>query len=156
MDNPRQGTMAGDVDPAPRLYPRLAGRPHADGQLRRGQIPVPRCGAWAATPAGFRFSTRSSVWTRNTCSNEDTADPVPDEIRHRPKQPYRAPDAASFFAADSPDWVGDVTSADAIEQTGVFRSEIVDRLLTKVRRNQGRGLSNTDNMRLVVHCPLNF
>jgi asparagine synthase (glutamine-hydrolysing) len=78
------------------------------------------------------------------------ADLVPDEIRHRPKQPYRAPDAASFFAADSPDWVGDVTSADAIEQAGVFRPEIVDRLLTKVRRNQGRGLSNTDNMRLVA------
>ena len=27
------------------------------------------------------------------------ADLVPDDIIHRPKQPYRAPDAASFFAA---------------------------------------------------------
>ena len=38
------------------------------------------------------------------------ADLVPADILHRPKQPYRAPDAASFFATGAPDWVGEVTS----------------------------------------------
>ena len=38
------------------------------------------------------------------------ADLVPDEILHRPKQPYRAPDAASFFAGGRPEWFDEVTS----------------------------------------------
>ena len=38
------------------------------------------------------------------------ADLVSDEILTRPKQPYRAPDAASFFAEGGSDWFGDVTS----------------------------------------------
>lgn len=78
------------------------------------------------------------------------ADLVPDQILHRPKQPYRAPDAASFFAGGTPDWVFDVTSSTALEAAGVFRPELVQRLLEKAARTGGRGLGNTDNMRLVA------
>ena len=78
------------------------------------------------------------------------ADLLPDEILRRPKQPYRAPDGASFFAHDSPDWIGDVTSEAAIARTGVFRWPLVDKLMQKGRRSHGIGLSNTDNMRLVA------
>jgi len=78
------------------------------------------------------------------------ADLVPEEILRRPKQPYRAPDAAAFFAGGTPDWVVDVTSVSALEAAGVFRPELVQRLLEKARRTQGRGLGNTDNMRLVA------
>ena len=46
-------------------------------------------------------------------------DLVPEEIIHRPKQPYRAPDAASFFAANRPAWFGEPTSERAIEEAGV-------------------------------------
>ena len=77
------------------------------------------------------------------------ADLIPPEILRRPKQPYRAPDATSFFQG-TPEWMDDVTSEAAIRDIGVFRSEIVGRLLLKARRQQGRGLSNTDNMRLVA------
>lgn len=78
------------------------------------------------------------------------ADLVPEEILRRPKQPYRAPDAAAFFAGGTPDWVFDVTSGPALEAAGIFRPELVQRLLEKARRTEGRGLGNTDNMRLVA------
>ena len=78
------------------------------------------------------------------------ADLIPQEILRRTKQPYRAPDAASFFQGGTPDWVSDVTSEAAIRDIGIFRPEVVTRLLLKARRQQGRGLSNTDNMRLVA------
>ena len=78
------------------------------------------------------------------------ADIIPDEVLRRPKQPYRAPDAASFFAGGSPDWLADVTSEAAVTAAGIFRPPIVARLLEKARRLRGAGLSNTDNMRLVA------
>lgn len=77
-------------------------------------------------------------------------DLIPEEILRRPKQPYRAPDASSFFSDGTPDWVGDVTSPEALSRTGVFRPEMVNALMAKARRRLGRGLTNTDNMRLVA------
>lgn len=78
------------------------------------------------------------------------SDLLPEEIVRRPKQPYRAPDAVSFFTDPTPDWVDDVTSAEAVTRAGVFRPQMVDALMVKARRRRGRGLSNTDNMRLVA------
>ena len=78
------------------------------------------------------------------------ADLIPPEILSRPKQPYRAPDAASFFGTRTPEWVDDVTSPKAVTDAGVFRPEMVGRLLHKARRQNGMGLTNTDNMRLVA------
>lgn len=78
------------------------------------------------------------------------ADLVPDEILRRPKQPYRAPDASSFFAQGTPEWLDDVTSEGAVARGGVFRPNVVARLLAKARKHRGQGLSNTDNMRLVA------
>jgi len=78
------------------------------------------------------------------------ADLVPREILTRPKQPYRSPDAESFFADGATDRVGDVPCEAALNRTGVFRPDMVAALLAKARRRDGRGLSNTDNMRLVA------
>lgn len=78
------------------------------------------------------------------------SDLLPPEILHRPKQPYRSPDAAALFLDGSPQWLDDVTSPAAIEAAGVFQPGIVARLLAKGRQTAGRGLSNTDNMRLVT------
>jgi len=78
------------------------------------------------------------------------ADLLPPEIVRRPKQPYRAPDAASFCAPGAPDWVGDVTGADALAAAGVFEPRLVQGLLTKARRSGGSGLGNTDNMRVLA------
>lgn len=78
------------------------------------------------------------------------ADVLPPEILQRPKQPYRAPDAASFCAPDAPDWVGDLTGQDTVASVGLFEPRVVQGLFAKARRNGGRNLGNTDNMRVLA------
>ena len=78
------------------------------------------------------------------------ADLVPEEILHRPKQPYRAPDAASFFSGSPPEWLTEVTSAAAIEAVGVFDPAQVAGLFAKCARTGGARMGNTDNMRVLA------
>ena len=78
------------------------------------------------------------------------ADLVPEDIIHRTKQPYRAPDAASFFAGSSPAWFAEVTSERAVAAAGVFEPSLVAGLLAKCRRTSGENMSNTDNMRVLA------
>jgi asparagine synthase (glutamine-hydrolysing) len=77
-------------------------------------------------------------------------DLVPEEIIQRPKQPYRAPDAASFFAASRPAWFDDLMSERAIAAAGVFEPSAVAGLMAKGRRAGGENMSNTDNMRVLA------
>ncbi|MHB1010721.1 MAG: asparagine synthase (glutamine-hydrolyzing) [Propionibacteriaceae bacterium] len=77
------------------------------------------------------------------------ADLIPEEIRRRPKQPYRAPDAASFFAPGSPDWPDDVLSASALLAAEIFEPRQVAGLAQKARLHGGR-LGHTDNMRVLA------
>jgi asparagine synthase (glutamine-hydrolysing) len=62
------------------------------------------------------------------------SDLVPRDVLERSKHPYRAPDAGSFIATDAPDWIQDITAATYVAQTGLFRTEEVTRLMTKLRR----------------------
>lgn len=78
------------------------------------------------------------------------ADVVPPEILRRPKQPYRAPDAASFFADDRPAWFDEITSARAVVDAGVFDPKLVAALFAKCARSAGAHMSNTDNMRVLA------
>lgn len=79
------------------------------------------------------------------------ADLVPRSILDRPKQPYRAPDAASFFAGDTePDWLAEVSSPEVLRRTGIFEPAPVCRLFDKCRAARGRRLGNTDNMRVLA------
>jgi asparagine synthase (glutamine-hydrolysing) len=79
------------------------------------------------------------------------ADLVPPEIVQRPKQPYRAPDAAGFFFAGTrPDWIAEVTSPEAVREAGVFDPARVAALLGKCEARAGHGLGNTDNMRVMA------
>lgn len=74
---------------------------------------------------------------------------VPEEILRRPKQPYRAPDAASFFADGVPDWLDDVLSPSALLAAGVFEPRQVAGLMAKARARSQR-FGNTDNMRVLA------
>jgi len=74
---------------------------------------------------------------------------LPQEILKRPKQPYRAPDAASFFGSSQPDWVDEVLNERSVAEAGIFRPQAVSKLLEKCRRIDGEQMSNTDNMRFV-------
>jgi asparagine synthase (glutamine-hydrolysing) len=75
---------------------------------------------------------------------------VPESVLKRPKQPYRAPDAASFFSGGDVDWVNELTSISKIKNAGIFNPKAVSSLLNKCRRLKGHRMSNTDNMRTVA------
>jgi asparagine synthase (glutamine-hydrolysing) len=77
-------------------------------------------------------------------------DTVPEAILRRPKQPYRAPDAASFFVEPLPHWIPEVLDARALASAGVFSPRAVAGLVEKARQVHGERMSNTDNMRLVA------
>lgn len=77
-------------------------------------------------------------------------DLIPESIAHRPKQPYRAPDASSFFKNDGPDWIERVTSEKSLKVAGIFEPSIVASLFSKCKRVGGAGMGNTDNMRVLA------
>ena len=79
---------------------------------------------------------------------------VPDEIRKRKKQPYRAPDASSFIGADAPAYVEEMFDEATVRSIGVFSVEAAKGLYQKCRTRQERSgeaglFSNTDNMAFV-------
>ncbi|NLE37588.1 MAG: asparagine synthase (glutamine-hydrolyzing), partial [Pirellulaceae bacterium] len=78
-------------------------------------------------------------------------DYVPDSIARRAKQPYRAPDSASFFGPDSgripPEYVQELLSPERIAQDEIFRPEAVESLVRKAAR--GDLVGQGDNMALV-------
>ncbi len=76
---------------------------------------------------------------------------IPDSVRERKKQPYRAPDAVSFVGGGTKEWVRDVLSQDAVKNAGVFNPKAVAQLLKKCERlgDTPHRYSNTDNMSLV-------
>jgi asparagine synthase (glutamine-hydrolysing) len=71
---------------------------------------------------------------------------VPDEIRRRPKRPYRAPIRQSFFGAVRHGYLHDLLSAREIERAGLFEPEAVRGLVAKAEG--GLPLSETDEMAL--------
>lgn len=77
------------------------------------------------------------------------ADLIPKSVLTRPKQPYRAPDAASFFFDNAPDYIENLLSNEVITKLGVFNPVSVERLIKKCRKVKGIGMSNTDNMAIV-------
>ena len=77
-------------------------------------------------------------------------DRIPLSIRNRPKQPYRAPDAASFFTHEGrarQEYVEEMLSAARIGQDGIFDAAQVEKLVQKVRRSGAIGVK--DNMAVV-------
>lgn len=75
---------------------------------------------------------------------------IPPSVLNRPKQPYRAPDAPSFFFRDKgPEWLEEITSEKLIKEAGVFNPAAVNMFLAKCRRRADAKMSNTDNMRIV-------
>ncbi len=81
------------------------------------------------------------------------AEVLPKEILERPKQPYRAPDAACFTGPDAPEWVRALTTEAALKEVGVFDAAAATALLEKARRVAAKGgdagFSNADNMAVV-------
>ncbi len=73
---------------------------------------------------------------------------LPESIRTRTKQPYRAPDGASFFDNGRPlDWVADTFAPHRVRDSGLFDAEAVGRLLVKCQAGRAGGFA--DNQALV-------
>jgi len=72
-------------------------------------------------------------------------DSIPREILQRSKQPYRAPDAGSFFSGPL-EWIDDLLSPDAVRSSGLFNPHAAAQLVNKCRTRKGRRMSNFDNM----------
>ena len=73
---------------------------------------------------------------------------LPESIRARTKQPYRAPDSASFFENGKPtDYVDELLSDSRIRQAGYFDPVAVKKLFEKCRA--GRAIGFGDNMAFV-------
>lgn len=76
---------------------------------------------------------------------------VPASVKRRPKQPYRAPDGASFFDPTTQraraDYVDELLSRDKIHKAGLFNPTAVQKLTEKARKGQVIGAK--DNMALV-------
>lgn len=71
---------------------------------------------------------------------------IPEAIRTRAKQPYRAPDGMSFFCGQG-EFVGDLLSSQRIKRDGVFDPRATDALVQKFR--SARETSVKDNMALI-------
>ena len=72
-----------------------------------------------------------------------TRDVIPPSISRRPKQPYRAPGADSFFATRL-DYVEELLRPERLREDGVFQPKAVELLVQKVK--SGRAVSTKDDM----------
>jgi len=64
---------------------------------------------------------------------------LPKSIKARGKQPYRSPDAPSFFGAAAPEWISDHLSSDALRRVGIFSPATVEGLLRRCRAGLATG-----------------
>ena len=64
---------------------------------------------------------------------------LPQRIKERRKQPYRAPDAPSFFAPNAPSWIADCLSAESVRRVGVFAPRAVEGLVRRCRSGLATG-----------------
>jgi len=72
---------------------------------------------------------------------------LPSAVIERPKQPYRAPDGASFLSQTSPKYVEELLSEERIQRDGIFSPVAVLSLVAKFKK--GRVMGAKDNMALV-------
>jgi asparagine synthase (glutamine-hydrolysing) len=71
---------------------------------------------------------------------EIAAHVLPAGIAERPKQPYRAPEIAPFFAPDAPAWVSDALSSTSLRATGIWDEGRVAGLVRRCRSGRASGM----------------
>ena len=72
---------------------------------------------------------------------------IPESIRKRSKQPYRAPEADCFFRPKRAEYLDELLSQRKIEQQGLFHPGAVARLIEKFEAGTAIGIK--DNMAMV-------
>jgi asparagine synthase (glutamine-hydrolysing) len=71
---------------------------------------------------------------------------IPEAIRKRQKQPYRAPVVKPFFSPKVAGYVDELLSPQAVAATGVLDPKPVGQLVAKCRATGGERMSNSDEM----------
>lgn len=94
-------------------------------------------------PRGLKMRTLQEKYLLKRCA----AELAPARIIARKKQPYRAPDARSFFGSRPPDYVEALLSPSRLRSDGIFRPEAVQLLVAKAKNGGLTGAG--DNMAFV-------
>lgn len=74
---------------------------------------------------------------------------LPPAILQRPKQPYRAPDAAAFLHEAQPDYLEAVLSAQELKKLGFIHLDFAQRLVQKVKQTPPDRISQRENQAFV-------
>jgi asparagine synthase (glutamine-hydrolysing) len=74
---------------------------------------------------------------------------LPEVVTQRHKFPYRAPIAEAFCGAAAPAWTRELLSREAIDATGIFDGEKVQKLRVKLGRASAAA-SEADSMALMA------
>ena len=98
----------------------------------------------ARLPTGFKLrGLNEKAILKRTMASE-----LPPSILRRPKQPYRAPDSASFFEKGRPlPYVAELLSESSLTAAGLFEPKAVAKLVEKCRA--GRAIGFGDNIAFV-------
>jgi asparagine synthase (glutamine-hydrolysing) len=97
----------------------------------------------SSLPSQLKMKVLNEKYLLKLCAK----DLVPSRVRLRCKQPYRAPEAKSFFGGENFEYVRDLLEPEHIRKGGLFNPVAVGNLVAKVRRSQSLGIK--DNMALV-------
>jgi asparagine synthase (glutamine-hydrolysing) len=98
----------------------------------------------AALPLRLKMKVLNEKYILKQCARNL----IPDSVRRRHKQPYRAPDGASFLGKQPGlEYVEELLGAAQIHANGIFKPRAVEHLFSKFRRGQAIGVK--DNMALV-------
>jgi len=81
-------------------------------------------------------------------------DLVPERMALRTKQPYRAPDSASFFGENQPAYVERVLGEPAISDSGLFDAGAVGKLVAKARDGRANGFRDNTALTGVLSTQL--
>jgi asparagine synthase (glutamine-hydrolysing) len=101
-----------------------------------------------ALAAGLPLRLKMKVLNEKYILKSCAKDLVPDSVRKRSKQPYRAPDAACFFGgARGLEYVNELLEPEQLRRDKIFNPAAVHRLIGKFQRNEAIGVR--DNMAMV-------
>jgi asparagine synthase (glutamine-hydrolysing) len=79
---------------------------------------------------------------------------VPPAVLARHKQPYRAPDATSFFGPAAPAWVEELLTPAAVQEAGYFAPPAVSGLVKRCRAGQAVGVRENQTLVAVLSTQL--
>jgi asparagine synthase (glutamine-hydrolysing) len=79
---------------------------------------------------------------------------IPKDVANRGKQPYRAPDAASFFGKDRPEYIDDLLDPLALAGTGFFDPKAVAGLIKRCEAGRATGFAENQSLVAILSTQL--